>query len=71
MERPDIEALLKQNPGIDPNALQRYLEEQAKRIVQKPQRRGNTSPYSGRRLTPSTKVRWTSARKVRSHYRAF
>lgn len=70
MERPDIEALLKLNPDIDRDILKRYLEDQAK-IIQRPQRRGNTSPYSGRRLTPITKARWTSVSRIRrSHYAA-
>jgi len=70
MEKPDIETLLKKNPKIDRETLQRYLEEQAQ-IVLKPRRRGNTSPYSGRRLTPATKTKWTAAPRVRrSHYPA-
>ena len=70
MERPDVEALLRQNPDIDRETIERYLEDQAK-IVQRPQKRGSTSPYSGRRLTPTTKMRWTSARRIRrSHYPA-
>jgi len=71
MEKPNIEALLKRNPGIDPDILERYSEEQAKGIPQKPQKRGSTSPYSGRRLTPTTNSRWTAMRRVRrSHYPA-
>jgi hypothetical protein len=65
MEKPDIEALLKQNPDIDRETLRRYLDEQAG-ITSKPQRRGNTSPYSGRRrLTPTSKTNWTSASRAR------
>ncbi len=58
MEKPDVEALLKQNPNVDREALKRYLERQVD-LVQKPQKRGSTSPYSGRRLTPADKTRWT------------
>jgi hypothetical protein len=70
MENPDIEALLKQNPNIDRETLKRYLEDYAK-IAPAPHKRGNTSPYSGRRLTPTSKVGWTAARRTRrSHYPA-
>jgi hypothetical protein len=70
MEKPDIETLLNKNPNIDRETLRRYLEEFVQ-IVLKPRRRGNTSPYSGRRLTPATKTNWTAApRAQRSHYPA-
>jgi hypothetical protein len=70
MEKPDVEALLKQNSNIDLEALKRYLEELS-RTISTPRRRGSTSPYSGRRLTPTDKTDWVNVRKVlRSHYPA-
>lgn len=70
MEQPDIEALLNKNPSIDREILARYLEERVQ-IVLRPRRRGTTSPYSGRRLTPSARTSWTAApRTRRSHYPA-
>lgn len=68
MEKPDVEALLKHNPNVDRAILERYLEEQAK-IGPAPHRRGNTSPYSGRRLTPDGRTGWAVVRKaLRAHY---
>jgi hypothetical protein len=68
MERPDIETLLKQNPKVDRETLRRYLEEQTKTIPD-PRKRGTTSPYNGRRLTPIGKTGWTAVRRTRrSHY---
>jgi hypothetical protein len=70
MEKPGIEALLKHNLNIDREVLRRYLEEQSK-IAPIPHRRGNTSPYSGRRLTPTGKTGWVTARRaLRSYYAA-
>ena len=70
LEKPDIEALLKSTPNIDRETLRQYLEELA-RMLRVPHKRGNTSPYSGPRLTPTGKTAWTGARKaLRSHYSA-
>jgi hypothetical protein len=68
----DIEALLEQNPGVDREALKKHLEEMSKITVQKRPQRGNTSPYSGRRLTPDGRGRWTAGNQNfrRPHYRA-
>ncbi len=72
MEPSDIETLLKRNPGVDREALRKYLEEMSNLTVQKRKRRGNTSPYSGRRLTPDGRGRWSTVNQnlQRPHRRA-
>jgi predicted RNase H-like HicB family nuclease len=66
----DIETLLKSTPNIDREILSQYLEELI-RVLRVPEKRGITSPYPGRRLTPTDKTTWTGSRKAqRSHYSA-
>ncbi len=69
-EGSDIETLLKSTPNIDRDILRQYLEELV-RMLRVPPKRGNTSPYSGPRLTPTGKTTWTGSRKaLGSHYSA-
>ena len=66
----DIETLLKSTPNIDREILSQYLEELIQ-VLRVPEKRGITSPYPGRRLTPTDKTAWTGSRKAqRSHYSA-
>jgi len=66
-EGADLEALLTSALNIDRAILRQYLEELV-RILRVPEKRGNSSPYSGPRLTPTDKTTWSGSRKaLRSH----
>lgn len=64
MEPLDVEAILKANPHLDRDRVQRILE---KRRASKPPERDRTSPYRGRRATSDDRMNWTeqSARRAR------